>query len=83
MTEKYRHRHEILLSEESRDFLFVKNNKEFVNDCVLYTVLGTNPYRAPGRLPCVENPGMNSLEGAVLSMVRGRIVDASRYIFNF
>ena len=57
MTEKYRHRHEILLSEESRDFLFVKNNKESVNNCVLYTVPGTNPYRAPGRLPYVENPG--------------------------
>ena len=37
------------------------------------TVLDTNS-RAPGRLPCVENPGMNGLEGGVLSTVgTGRI----------
>ena len=48
---------------------------------MLYTVLGTNSYRAPGRLPCVENPGMNGLEGAVSSMVEAGVLDGGQVVF--
>ena len=48
---------------------------------MLYTVLGTNSYRAPGRLPCVENPGMNGLEGAVSSMVEAEMLDGIEVFF--
>ena len=46
----------------------------------MYTVLDTNS-RAPRRLPCVENLGMNGLDGGVSSTVGKGGIDGAKVFF--
>ena len=48
---------------------------------VCVTAVSDTNSRAPGRLLCVENPGMNGLEGGVLSTVGTRGIDGGKVFY--